>query len=351
VSSSEADILIKDIDPDVRLSGLIGKLNLGEPVAEEVAQKILVKQRSGLGSLFLLGGNEGDAQFEKYKKIRLSYMSDNELIAAYNSMSAVDRILNQDPAIELAKRGVPEYEDMIRNQVGVNFSGWIDDAIGHVRSLGAPDLEQKIRTIGEGLRQQWMRSCVDAITHRMQPQDLRLVRETVASAIVSLGHNEIQYLAKYGKWKDVDLLLDRIQRFSVASTKFGADDEVIILNNTAADAVIQIAQNRISALLKKSMPDYLKLQIVKQLNIKKFASLSDLAIISLLSCPADSVRRAAALKAVLSLDKARLARILKRYIGRKDSYFYNSVLWLDLGLTLSSDAARRAAGRLLEAKM
>ncbi|MGH6921930.1 MAG: hypothetical protein ACREJ0_30040, partial [Geminicoccaceae bacterium] len=67
------------------------------------------------------------------------------------------------------------------------------------------------------------------------------------------------------------------------------------------------------------------------------------ALFGLLDHDAEGVRRAAAIKAVLSSSSKRIMPILDGYVSRSGHRYYNVIHWLDLGVSMSRDDARRVA--------
>jgi len=63
------------------------------------------------------------------------------------------------------------------------------------------------------------------------------------------------------------------------------------------------------------------------------------------------LEKSAALKSVISLPKARLQRMLSRYMISEDTYYYDVVHLLDLGISLPRDRAVAAARRSLERQL
>jgi hypothetical protein len=94
-----------------------------------------------------------------------------------------------------------------------------------------------------------------------------------------------------------------------------------------------------------AMPPFLTKSVVKSIGDGVFRGLSNELILKVLKSTDSQIRQTAALKAVVSLQKARIHKVLSKYMNSSDSYCYDVVHLLDLGTSLARDRAVAAAKR------
>jgi hypothetical protein len=99
------------------------------------------------------------------------------------------------------------------------------------------------------------------------------------------------------------------------------------------------AKNALDELLAMAMPPFLTKSVVKSIGDGVLRGLSDELILKVLKSIDSQIRQTAALKAVASLQKARIHKVLAKYMNSSDSYYYDVVHLLDLG-TLVGERSR-----------
>src|ERR1700733_14540604 len=104
-----------------------------------------------------------------------------------------------------------------------------------------------------------------------------------------------------------------------------------------------IGKDRLTELLEQEMPTSLLARLIVEISDKSFRTLGNAQLNRLFLNTDDSVRKACALKAVRTLSKTRIAQLLTEYVGSDGHRYYNVVHWLDLGVSLPKDIAKKAA--------
>ncbi|MDK5836647.1 hypothetical protein, partial [Serratia nevei] len=117
--------------------------------------------------------------------------------------------------------------------------------------------------------------------------------------------------------------------------------------NIAVSAMIKIGKGREDELLALPMNSNLKARLIAQLNSKEFSRVSSNEIKKLLNDEDINIREKLSLKIIECLPKKDIEAIMKDYLYQ-DTYFYNVVHWLDLGISLKRDVAQKSARSALQ---
>lgn len=209
------------------------------------------------------------------------------------------------------------------------------------------DLIEKARSLGKHLRSRFTREGLDIICRRFDSADLPLVRTMLASGGVDYSAADLQYLAKFGQWCDIPLVIASLDRpeygrkytsiLSIASSTKYED---------GARTLYALGKHRLNDLLAATMPGYLLARIIPLIPDKAFQELADAVIVSLMRSETDDVRKLASLKYVRAFPRRRIQKFLEDYMAA-DQFYYNVIHWFDFGVSVPRERMLRAAGRLL----
>ena len=340
LATSDAERLLSDTDQDVRFIALSSLARGGRIFSEEQARATLVRQAEGT---LLMGFPAGERQFKSFKETMLATKTDAELETLTASASVFDR----DAKLALLKRHFPSKQEelcrLIDNEFKEDFASSIAPMISRYGEEN--QLVKDTRGLEEFLRKGFTRRALDIVCNAGAPEHLGLVRNALKSSFLDYSPLDINYLRKHGEWQDVPLIIAALDRpetgvsllASGNSTKYGL----------AAKAIYEIGKERLPELLRHDMSKQLLAQLIVEVSDKNFRLLSDDLIEELLLDTADSVRKACSLKAVRTLTKRRLKKILDDYLAVEDQRYYNVIHWLDLGISAPSEIARRAAWKII----
>jgi Domain of unknown function (DUF4062) len=350
LAASVAEPLLNDGEAEVRYEAMQALIASGRSYSVEQARAILVRKNSnasGLG-LFALSqtDTEGEALLERYTE----QLFDNMTIA---QLEEEDRaaIFNQNAYFALVRRDFGSGGSSLRKAVANQFVDRFEALLGELgRRYGAQaDLVDQIRSLGKHLRSRFTREGLDIICHKQDVADLPLVRSMLALGNLDYSAADLRYLAKFGEWCDVPLVLAALERpgygrkFATAllipsSTRYG----------DAARTLHALGKHRPSDLLATAMPGYLLARIIPMVSDKAFEGLSDETLNSLMRSETEDVRKFASLKFLRAFPRRRLKQFLDTYIAA-EQFYYNVIHWFDFGISVPKDRALRAAGRALEA--
>ena len=87
--------------------------------------------------------------------------------------------------------------------------------------------------------------------------------------------------------------------------------------------------------------------LLKQISKPTFVSLTDDLILRELAHTNSDCRAIVALRCVQALSKSRVTALLDSYTDNVDYRYYNSIHWLDLGVSLPSKLSKSVAGKEL----
>jgi hypothetical protein len=348
LAASVAEPLLNDGDAEVRYEAMQALIASGRSYSVEQAKAFLVRKSpnaTGLG-LFALSqtDTEGEAVLAQYTE----QFYDSLTVA---QLEEEDRaaIFDQNAYFALIRRDFKSRGDDLRKAVADHFVDRFEALLGEMgRRHGAQaDLVEKTRALGKHLRSAFTREGLDIICQKLDVIDLPLVRTMLARGGLDYSAADLRYLAKFGEWCDVPLVIASLERpeygrkfatlLSIASsTKY--DD--------AARTLHALGKRRPGDLLAAAMPGYLLARVIPLISDKAFAGLSDAVIVPLMRSETEDVRKLASLKYLRAFPRRRVKQFLDTYMGA-EQFYYNVIHWFDFGISVPSDRMLRAAGKAL----
>ena len=291
---------------------------------------------------------DGEVMLERYAEQHFDSLPNAEL-----KENATRAIFDQNAYFALVRRDFRLRGDDLRKAVDNDFVDRFDLLLqGMVNQYGIQtDLIEKIRSLAQYLRSKFTREGLEIICGRLDPNDLPLVRSKLESNDISYSAEDLRYLAKFGQWCDIPLVIASIERpdngrkytslFStVSSTKY-AD---------AAHTLFALGKHRLADLLATPMPTSLLAHIILLTPDKAFHGLDEAVIHSLMQSEDENVRKWAALKFVRAFPRRKVKQLLDKFLAA-NQFYYNVIHWLDFGLSAPRDRVLRAALKLMtEAK-
>lgn len=346
--TSVAEPMLSDSDADVRYLVLRALVASGRSYSVEQAKAVLVRNNpapTGLGLLAMSQTDtEGEAVLEDYTK----QFFDSLTVAQLEEMSQSD-IFDQNAYFALIRRDFRLRGDDLRRAVANQFVDRFESLLGGMakRYGTQTDLVEKIRSLGKHLRSVFTREGLDMIGGRLDATDLTLVRTMLASGSVNYSVADLQYLAKFGQWCDIPLVIASLDR-----PEYGRKPTSIlsIANNTkyedAARTLYAIGKHRLNDLLATTMPGHLLARIIPLIPDKSFQGLADAGIVTLMRSETEDVRKFASLKYVRAFSRRQVKQFLEKYMAG-DQFYYNVIHWFDFGMSVPRERLLRATGKAL----
>jgi hypothetical protein len=222
----------------------------------------------------------------------------------------------------------------------------VEELVGRAGALGGSldggDVVERTRDLEDFTRRELTRRGLNVLCKRGRREDAKRIRANLKSGYAEASKLDAEYLGKYGEWSDIAPLV-----------KAGGPKPGGLLGVTARDqeyrkavarAAYKIGRHSISKLLSPEMPAAILHEVVQLCAESRFSKISNDALSRLLDYESEEVRRAMAIKTVLSFPTKRIRSILDEYVSKDGQRYYNVIHWLDLGVSMSRDDARRVAG-------
>lgn len=346
--ASVAEPLLNDSDAEVRYAALRALVASGRSYSVEQAKAILVHSNpapTGLG-LFAMSraDTEGETVLERYTEQLLDSLTVSQLEEEDRSA-----IFDQNAYFALIRRDFRLRGDDLRKTVANQFVDRFESLLAEMtkRYGTQTDLIERTRSLGNQLRSRFTREGLDIICSRLDAADLPLVRTMLASGGVDYSVADLQYLAKFGQWCDIPLVIASMDRpeygrkyasiLSIASSTKYED---------AARTVYALGKHRLNDLLATTMPGHLLARIIPLIPDKVFQRLADADIAPLMRSETEDVRKLASLKYVRAFPRRRMKQFLEDYMAA-DQFYYNVIHWFDFGVSVPRERMLRAAGKAL----
>lgn len=329
-----AEELSGDHSIDVRLEAIKALTDQGVEISVERAKEALVFKTSkyGLGGLLAgAGDTEDTSKFDEYRRHVLSKRPLEELLA----LEEKDGPFEAD-ALLIACRVYPRrttklLRDLVEDGFKERFERRLKGITGLSPTVGVK-LEEQARRLKGFTCSGLTRKALEILVGQGRPRDLALVREVVDREEVESSEPVLEYFARFGGWDD-------IERVMALKDKVGGPTSLLttdVPNNDGAKAraVVKIANQRIVDLLERIQSHPLLSGVIKAIGAKAFSRLSDDRVLLLLNAENEDVRKLMALRCLVTLRKARIAKLLQRYVQEEEYRYYNVIHWLDLGTSM-----------------
>ena len=346
-----AEMLLNDSDAELRYEALQALVASGHRYSIEQAKAVLVRKRPAPTSLgfFSMGqtDTEGEAVLDRY-----SEQVFDGLAVAQLEEEAQSEIFDQNAYFALVRRDFKSHGDDLRKAVANQFVDRFEALLIKMieRHETRVDLIEKTRSLENFLRGKFTREGLDIICNKLDAVDLQLVRSMLASESIYYSAGDLRYLAKFGQWCDIPLVIASLDR-----PEHGRSSTSILLTEgtakyeQAARTLFALGKHRLEDLLAAKMPGHLLARIIFMIPNKAFKALGDAVILSLLQSETEDVRKLASLKYVRAFSRHRVKPLLEHYMA-SDPHYYNVIHWLDFGISVPRDRMLRAVGKaMLEA--
>lgn len=346
--ASIAEPLLNDSDAEVRYEALQALVASGRSYSIEQAKAVFVRKSPTSRGFGLSAMSQTDAEGEAVLA-RYTEQFFDRLTVAQLEEEVRSEIFDQNAYFALIRRDFRLRGDDLRKAVANQFVDRFESLLEEMATRYGPlnDLIEKTRSLGEYLRSRFTREGLDIICSRLDAADLPLVRSMLASGSADYSAADLRYLAKFGQWCDIPLVIASLDRplhgrkyASLLSTASSTKYE------DAARTLYALGKHRLNDLLAATMPGYLLARIIPLIPDKAFQGLADSAIVPLLRSEIEDVRKLASLKYVRAFPRRRVKALLDEYMAA-DQFYYNVIHWFDFGISVPRDRMLRAAGKAL----
>lgn len=346
--ASIAEPLLNDSDADVRYAALRALVASGRSYSIEQAKAILVRSNltPARGALLRLSqtDTEGEAVLERYTE----QFFDSLTVAQLEDIGRSE-IFDQHAYFAHVRRDFRLHGDGLRKAIANEFAERFETLLDEMtkRYGTAPDLIESTRSLGPHLRRRFTREGMDILCNKLDAADLPLVRSMLATGNLDYSAVDLKYLAKFGQWCDIPLVLASLDRPEL-SRKYSSI--LSIASSTkyedAARTLYALGKHRLNDLLATTMPGFLVARIIPLISDKAFHGLADASIVRLLRSETEKVRKLASLKYVRAFPRHRMKQFLEDYMVA-DQFYYNVIHWLDFGISVPRQRMLSAAGKIL----
>lgn len=248
------------------------------------------------------------------------------------------------PLLALAKKGLDVYTNTVRETIS-------DDCEKQYMSIlekySGNDSESAIATFSQiegGIKQRICILYADWIASKLDKKELELMRTFLRSEHAMLTNNLITYFSRFGDWSDVLELVkfDKSNKWSL----IGGKSSISLIKSLLCNSIVKLSSGKVSELLMLNIDANLKKVIIARLTKASINKLSTDEIIRLMNDGNSSIREAICLKYINCAPKERIVHIQSEILS-KETYFYNVVHWLDMGVSLKKEWSINASNRLL----
>lgn len=331
LSTDEVRPFLEDSSAKTRLTALKFLYELGIRYSPGDAKKVLVRPSKGI---FGATTTQGDEEFEEYQLFYYSGMTERELSVKIDAdLPFVDLIYAVRAAAYPKK-----YLATLKRGLADQFVSFYDEAVAAMSPPPSEKLRDDLKGLSEFVRQRMTRNALTVVSSRMDKNDLKLVREVLATGFVKGSSAEIRFLARYGDWEDISAVS------KIAKSKTGINALLIERESDAGQAevvkaICSLAKGRLGEALKLELSNDLKIAVIRYMPKSEFSRFQDWEILDLLKSENEKLRRFVSLKCLIALSKMRSLKIFNEYFYQNFVY-YNVISIFDMMISMPETLVR-----------
>ena len=316
---------------------------LGRVFTEEEVKRILVPRQMPTLLGFQGLDKRGEALFARHQLESLKKVPEAELTRRIGE----SLVIEDSAYFARAERYFAGHATELRRDVDDRFSTYFEErirrmesALGHISAV--KDLVKRARDHEESSRKKTTRQGLDILCRAGEHVDLQRVRGNLQNGYAGPSTADAAFLQTHGEWNDIPLLANAEGwRLGESLIAMADDDEV---RRCVAKAILAMSDRYpFARLVGLELPAGILKETILLCTESVFSGISDHALLRLFDDEEEGVRKAAAIGAVRTLSAERIKSILHKYIGSDKEQYYNVVHWLDLGVSMSRDEARKVA--------
>lgn len=339
--------LLEDSDASVRNEAVMILINLKKSFTEDEIRKILVQpKKQPIYSIFGVDttsspDRNGEQLFAQYRLGQLKNLSEAELTRQVQISTIFD-----DEYFARAEKYFSKYAEELRRNIDDTFRAYYEERIQRINTFVSdfPSGEvilQSSKDMEDVSRKMLTRRGLDILCAKGNAEDLMRIRSTLKGGYAGTSIADAKYMRKRGQWTDI-LLLANADTPS-ASYVLGLAD-YFDFQDEVAKAILNMGRSRsISSFFSLEIPSAILKRTMEYCAVLRFSEISHDVLLRLFDHEAADVRKAASLMAVRALSAKQIKSLLSEYISSDTNHYYNVIHWLDLGVSMSRDEARRVA--------
>ena len=347
----DVEKLLTDNTPHVRFEAIRAARSLGKTISTNEAKRILVPA----GALNILTNpfSRGLIPAAEADRAFIEVLKEEEVLSNRRrpgeGLALLD-VLDRGPFFAHAKRDFSRYEASILQNLNDGYASefaayvkGIEDSTGSSR----PELVEKARGLEGYVRGELSARALQILCEKGGRKALPVVRQAVERNDLNFCDGPLQFFRQHGEWEDIG----RITKWEEQAPR-----SISVLSmgtprwTEAAEAILAIGRARFLELLSLELPNPILERLIAKAADATFAQLPDGHLEVLLGNESAAVRKTTCLKCVKALPKKRVSELLDRYACREGQRYYNVIFWLDLGASVPTALARKAATRALAAE-
>lgn len=336
-----AERLSRDRDASVRNEAISALLKLGKSFTEEEVKKILITEGDS--------DKKGEEFFARYQQDQLKKIPEGELTEKVESSLGFD---NEPAYFARVERYFAKYVKELRHNIDDTFEAYFEERIRRMETFldylstaskdstyKTKELTDQYRDLEDFYRKRLTRQGLDILCRANKREDLQRIRGNIQSGYARVSKEDIKYLEKYGEWIDIRLLLN-VEIGAIELLVYSYED----FQEDAVKTILKISRGRsVSELFALEMPPVILKKTIELCAESRFSKISNDILFKLLYHESSDVRKAASIKVVLTFSAKRIKSILREYVSADKYRYYNVIHWLDLGVSMSCDDARKVA--------
>ena len=309
----------------------------------DMAEDNFIDARALANTWLVYKDDKGKIHTEQYDKFVTDtmYHEEREIIERrYKDEFRFDGI----PLLSLAKKGIDEYISEVKTTLEDGCESHFKYITSKYNQGSGDNVNSVFDKIENGVKQNICSLYADWIASRMNKNDIQLIRSYLKNENSLISKNIISYFSRFGEWCDVHILVnyDKSTKWSTPKNDSGPSK----LKNILCQTIIKLSGVKISELLEMHMDEDLRKSLITKVSKAGINRLSIDKIVNLMNSDNSKTREAICLKYINCVSKEKVTQIQK-IILEKDTYYYNVVHWLDLGVSLKKEWSQNATDRLL----
>ncbi|MGR9249963.1 DUF4062 domain-containing protein [Rhizobium leguminosarum] len=339
-----AKSLLADDVPIVRYVALKCLRSKGRVFASSEVKQILVRtgQRGGT----ILTGEprlSGEDLFKQYESDLLEECSRDQLKEMINSAT----IFDYTPNFALYRKFFSDSKSDLESNLEDRFKVEFDRRLERLtESIGKDnDLLTQFRSLGPQVCKTACGRALSILCKRADQSSLSLVRKVLDRDEPPFMMEVLDYLEKFGGWADAQRLANLMKRVDYSDTDFSPERQ----QRRVSEALLKFGKDRMADLCGLDLPPEGRALLVLGMTNSAFKDLKDGAILDFMSNESSKVRKAAALKSIISLTINRQNNLLNMYITGEKYRYYNVIFWLDAGVRTNRPFSKALAQREIPA--
>lgn len=341
LDSSVADTLLSDPDLAVRLCAVEALEMSGKGLNEDIVKEVLLDVKKTASAIASYAHNETDTTY--YELYRRNRVLEKDFLDLDYEFEPWEFFSTEETEV-LFICHTRKVQKTLRTYLEDGFEKYINDrfekfkiAFGNNQSI-VENAEKHIPY----QRQSLVSVGLEALSELRVASDLSLIRSVVDTQEIYFSEALFSYFAKIGDWTDLPRIM-KIKGFRLQDTKIPLVSRAASPVNEKAAAILSVSRTRIADLLSEDLEFMLRRAVMSGLSSKDVLGLEDDIIIQGLNHEDDKCRTLLALKCSQYLPKKRLKTLMDNYVNLEGYRYYNSIHWLDLGVSMSRSIAKSVA--------